>query len=297
MANKAKKIWKHTVGKAGKNMVLADYCARHFPILGSKSAVKKALADGRLRRNGQKARLSDRLSPGDRLELRSAGLSRAGKFDMALETVYEDDWLLVVNKPGGIAVNGNRNKTVENAVVGQCKESPLPDALPRPVAVHRIDVPTNGLVMLAKTKTALIEMSKAFQDNRVEKEYLAVVHGKTPDRGAIDEPIKGKNAVTKFMTEETVPSRVFGHLSLLRLQLITGRTHQLRIHLQRRNHLIVGDKAYAGGQRTILGKGLMLCAWRMRFQHPDTGREIRLEVEAPSKFERLMRREEERYRP
>ena len=108
------------------------------------------------------------LKNGDILKLQGLGIQKARSFDAELEVVYEDDWLIVINKPAGIAVNGNRNKTVENAIAGTAKRSKQADALPRPIAVHRIDVPTTGLVLVAKTKSALIQLSKAFQQNQVK---------------------------------------------------------------------------------------------------------------------------------
>lgn len=277
------------------NTTIIDYCLRQFPLLGSKTAVKKAIAQGRLLLNGRPARYGDRLSAGDRLELQGTGIQEARDFDIELEVIYEDDHLLVANKPAGIAVNGNRIKTLENAVAGAVEVSTQADALPHPVAVHRIDVPTRGLVLLAKTKAALIRLSSAFQQNEVKKEYVAVVHGKPPSHGVINSPIDDKEAVTNFETIESAPSRVFKNFSLVRLLPVTGRTHQLRIHLQREGHLIVGDKAYAGKQKTILGKGLFLCACRLEFTHPLTQEVVKVEIEPPHRFLKLLERERARF--
>ena len=295
MAKKGKKHPPHQVGRVAPNTSVLDYCPRAFPLLGSKTAVKKAIAGGRLLHNGKPARAEGIVKKGDRLELRGAGIQQARDFDMDLEVVYEDDFLLVVNKPAGIAVNGNRIKTVENAVAGAIQPSEQPDALPRPVAVHRIDVPTRGLVLLAKSKRVLIQLSKAFEHSAVTKEYIALVHGKPPQRGVIEEAIQGKEAVTKFETIDVAPSRVFNNLSLVKLRPVTGRTHQLRIHLQRKGHLIVGDKEYARGRKTILGKGLFLCACKLEFSHPATGEAVVVEIDAPPRFGKLLERERERY--
>ena len=295
MAKRAKEYWRHKVSRIGKNTGIIGYSAGAFAILGSKSAVKKAISSGRLMLNGKIAKFSDVVKNGDLIELHGAGLQKAKKYDVDLEVAYEDDFLLVVNKPGGIAVNGNRNKTVENAFANINRNNPQADTLPRPVAIHRIDVPTSGLVMLAKTKTALIKLSRAFQQNEVKKEYVAVVHGKTPEQGMIDESIQGKTAVTKFETIQVVPSKMFQYLSSVRLQLLTGRTHQLRIHLKGKGHLIVGDKMYAEGQKTILGKGLLLCSCKLAFEHPETGKTVNVEIDPPAKFERILQREGGRF--
>ena len=295
MAKSKQKKWRHTVKELPQKAGIVQYAAHAFSVLGSKSAVKKAITGGRLYLNGKKAGYRDKLKKGDLLELDGAGIREVKKLDLDLDIVYEDDFLLVVNKPGGIAVNGNRNKTVENALSGFNKNNTVVDALPRPIAVHRIDVPTNGLVLLAKSKTALIQLSKAFQENRIQKEYIALVHGKTDSKGRINNPVGGKPATTVFETLEILPSHFFFFISLLKLKPITGRTHQLRIHLNNKGHLIVGDKQYAKGEKTILGKGLMLCARRLQFEHPVTGKKLDLYIDPPAKFGRILKREEERF--
>ena len=264
-------------------------------MLGSKSATKKAIKAGRLKLNGKTATTASYVHPGDKIELFGSGIRKAKAINIPLEIVYEDDHLVMVNKPGGIAVNGNRYKTVENAMVGKVTISNLTDALPRPIAVHRIDVPTNGLLVMAKSKSALIKMTKAFQERRVEKTYLAIVHGCPPAQLRIDKPIDKKEAVTLLKKVRTVPSRKYHQLSLVELTPITGRTHQLRIHMQQSDHLIVGDRQYADGQVTLLGKGVMLCSASISFAHPIDQTPVKASIEPPAKFKRILDREEARY--
>jgi RluA family pseudouridine synthase len=285
----------HIVKEKISEVPLDEYAAQAFPLLGSKSSARKAIDDGRLKKNGKETRPGELVSTGDQLELTSLGLPKPKTFDFDLRSVYEDDFLIIVNKPGGIAVNGNRNKTVENALAGKLPRSPHEDGLPNPIATHRIDVPTKGLVMLARTKTALIELNRAFQEKRVKKAYVAVVHGKLEGKGRIDQKIKGKTAITDYESLKVAPSRVFGHLSLVKLYPVTGRTHQLRIHLQQRGHLVVGDREYAGREKTILGKGLFLCSCFLGFEHPITGEEVAVEIPVPKRFKRLLEREAKRY--
>ena len=284
----------HQVRSIVPGTSLTDYCQKAFPLLGSRTAVKKAVADGRLLVNGKPALLHTLLKKGDRLQLKGPGLPKARKFDQELPVVWEDDHLIIVNKPGGIATNGDRVQTVENALAGKVPRPALPDALPRPIAVHRIDLPTKGLVLLAKTKSALVAMSQAFENSQVKKTYYAVVHGQPSQQGTFDAPIDGKTAVTHFKNLRSAPSRMYGHLSLLELKPVTGRTHQLRIHLQLAGHLIVGDKHYAKGQDTILGKGLFLCACQLTFQHPVTGDSVDVSIPPPSRFTKTLDREEAR---
>jgi 23S rRNA pseudouridine1911/1915/1917 synthase len=286
----------HIVEHVKSGTLLFDYCRQHIPSLRSRSVVNKAIIEGRLKVNGEFATFETVLQKGDKIELYSSQAPKAGPFGLPIDIVYEDHHLMVVNKPGGLAVNGIRNKTLENALSRMVRQSPLPDALPHPIANHRIDVPTKGLVLLAKTKSALIALNKAFQDRQVEKAYFAVVHGQLDGEGTIDSPVQDKRAITKYESLRTVPSRNFGHLSLLRLTPVTGRTHQLRIHLQGIGHLVVGEREYARGQATILGKGLFLCSCRLAFQHPATGEMMDIEIPEPKRFKRLLDREEQRYR-
>lgn len=295
MSKKNHQRWKHQVKKVRPNTRIVDYCGTAFTILGSKSATKKAISAGRILLNGQKATTANFVKVGDMIEVKGSGVSKLKKLHIDIPIVYEDDYIIVVNKPAGIAVNGNRYKTVENGVAAFAKISSQNDALPRPVAAHRIDVPTKGLVVLAKTKTALINLGKAFQTNQIQKTYFAVVHGKPPMKGTIDEAIDGKKSVTEFETVKIVSSRVYRHLALVALHPITGRTHQLRIHLNNQRHLIVGDKEYANQQKTILGKGLFLCACRLEMKHPITEKDLKIEIKPPARFMKLLEREGERF--
>lgn len=287
------KEWNHTVGSIKSKTRVVDYCGDVFPILGSKSATKKAIHDQRVFINGLPATTANFIKPGDRIKLKSGNKS-IKKFNLDIEVVYEDDFLLVVNKPGGIAVNGNRYKTVENVFADRNRNNQQTSALNRPMAVHRIDVPTKGLVMLAKTKQAQINLSQAFQNNQVKKTYIAVVHGKTPSDGTYDNQVGDKAAITHFKTLRIVSSKIYDGFSLLELRPVTGRTHQLRIHCQQAGHLIVGDKEYAKGQKTILGKGLFLVAQKLSCKHPITNETLDLEVAIPNRFQRVLDRESRR---
>ena len=146
-AKKQKKKWVHKVKSLEDQVDLMVYAAKVFPILGSKTAVRKAIEEARLKLNGKPAKVGDRVKNGAFLELIGSGVRKVKKLDISLETIFEDDYLIVVHKPSGIAVNGNRNKTVENALAEINRSNRLEDALPRPIAAHRIDVPTSGLVL------------------------------------------------------------------------------------------------------------------------------------------------------
>jgi len=279
------------------NIRLTDYCAKNFPILGSRSAAKKAINAGRIFLNHRRSFEADMVNNGDIIVLKKPKEKqrKIGKIAVPIEIIFEDDYLIIANKPAGIAVNGNRKKTLENIVATVVKRSNQKDALPKPVAAHRIDVPTKGLVILAKTKSTLININKAFQNNQIHKTYVAVVHGDLRGEGRIETPINGKSAITLYKNLSTVPSKIFGYLSLLQLKLITGRTHQLRIHLKETGHLIVGDKQYVDQQRTILGKGLFLCSCELSLKHPITQRLLEIKINPPNRFNRLLDRERTRF--
>lgn len=295
MVKKTKKGWSHQVRQEQHKVRIVDYCGLVFDVLGSKSATKKAISAGRITINGQKATTANFVNKGDLIELTGTGIRKIKAYETDLDIVFEDQDIVIVNKAGGIAVNGNRFKTIENALVNKAKKSTRADALPRPVAIHRIDVPTKGLVMFAKTKSTLIQLGKSFQENEVQKKYVAIVHGQPEQSGVIKSPIDGKPAETKYETLQIASSLKYQHLSLVQLKPVTGRTHQLRIHLNQIGHLIVGDKQYAGDQETILGKGLFLCSCMLAFTHPFTKKQERVIIEPPRKFIRLLEREQERF--
>ena len=155
MAKKRKQGWSIVVKDLKKEMPIHIYCAKAFSILGSKTAVKKAIEKRQLQLNGKPAQLNQQIKNGDQLTLLPATRKKTKKVNVDLPILFEDDHLIIVHNPAGIAVNGNRNTTVENALADKNKNNSLPDALPQPVAAHRIDLPTIGIVLLAKTKSAL----------------------------------------------------------------------------------------------------------------------------------------------
>lgn len=285
----------HKVENIVGKVNILEYCGKAFRLLGTKTATKKAVKEGRLLLNGRTAYSTDFIRNGDIIKLKGTGVKKIKALNIDVEVVYEDDHFIVINKPGGIAVNGNRYTTVENALVGVAKQSREIDALPRPIAIHRIDVPTKGLVVLGKTKTCLSAIGRAFENRKIHKEYHALVHGKIEKKGTYHNDVDDRRAETKYEPLKVVQSKVFGHLTLLKLTPVTGRKHQLRLHLLEDGHLIVGDKMYAEEQKTIFGKGLFLCATRLKFEHPILKKEMDLKLEIPNRFIRVMEREEERY--
>lgn len=271
---------------------------QNIPFLSSKASVKKALSKGQIELNGRKPRYFVKVQVGDKLKvMREERRAPKPKFEERLiPIVYKDDHCVIVNKPGGIAVNGNRHKTVENVMQHVVRKSKLNDALPYAMPVHRLDVPTAGLVIMARTRSFQIGMGKALEDKNVQKKYVAIVHGKLEGNGAVKKPLDGKNCVSLYRSLAIVPSINFGHMTMVELEPVTGRTHQLRKHMQMIGHPIAGDKMYNNSEYKLQGKGMLLCAVSLSFKHPVSHKPVSVDVPPPEKFERVLKREEEFYR-
>ena len=206
-------------------------------------------------------------------------------FKLKLEVVYEDHFLAVINKPAGYPTSGNYFKTIEHALPFNLKKSKFPDALNSPVPVHRLDNVTQGLLLVAKTIQAKSLLSKAFQNQKITKSYRAICFGRFSENTiVISEPIDEQLAKTIISVEDTmiINSEIF---SLVHLNPITGRTHQLRKHLQLLQHPILGDQLYQGNFRTILPhKGLYLQSFQLEFTHPIDKQLIKINIDLPEKF-------------
>jgi 23S rRNA pseudouridine1911/1915/1917 synthase len=200
---------------------------------------------------------------------------------ISLDIVFEDDDLLVINKPAGLVVHpgaGNPDHTLINALVAHCPDIAGVGGVQRPGLVHRLDKDTSGLLVVAKTDTAYKSLTKQLRYRKLSREYLGIVKGKVEGRGTVDAPVgrhvsarkkmavrpeSGKKAVTHFRTLESNEKA-----SLMHLKLETGRTHQIRVHLQYIHHPIWGDEVYGGP--TVPANRQMLHAFRLSFQHPRT---------------------------
>lgn len=214
---------------------------------------------------------------------------------LPLAIVYEDQDVLVVNKPQGMVVHpaaGHPDGTLVNAVLYHTQLQSL-DPI-RPGIVHRIDKDTSGLLMIAKTELAQRSLSAQIKAKTNLREYLALVHQPFSEKsGTIDAPIgrdpqdrkrwtviaQGKPAVTHFQVLEN-----FTNFSLIKCRLETGRTHQIRVHLQYINHPVAGDPLY-GPRHTLSGAGQFLHAATLGFQHPRSGQWLQFHVEPPAIFQ------------
>ncbi len=220
--------------------------------------------------------------------------------DIPLNVVYEDDDILVINKPQGLVVhpgNGVPSGTIANALAYRYKNlagDPL-----RPGIVHRIDKDTSGLLAIAKTPLAMEGLGSQLSDHSMHREYIALVYGRIGEEEAkIDAPIArdnrnpmkyrvvgegGKEAITYLKVIER-----FRDYTLIRCRLLTGRTHQIRVHLEYIGHPVIGDPLYGAGNRKLYDKGQLLHAAKLVLKHPKTGEEMAFEAPLPDYFEEII---------
>jgi 23S rRNA pseudouridine1911/1915/1917 synthase len=288
----------HTIQEDEAGQRLDRYIVSVLPDI-SRSSVQTMITEGLVLLNGRASKPGYMLRTGDRVqisELRPKQLpGKAQPLDLPLDIIYEDQDLLVVNKPTGLVVHpapGHAEDTLVNALVARYPSLQSVEGDLRPGIVHRLDKDTSGLIIIARnvqTQAALIDEMK---EHSIIKSYLALVEGVVSlDQGSIDAPI-GRNprhrqqmAIMATGSREAITHfRVlqrFSRHTLLLLQLETGRTHQIRVHLKAIGHPVVGDPVYGSGNvRGNLGlKRQFLHAYQLVFTHPRTG--VLLELEAP----------------
>ena len=215
---------------------------------------------------------------------------------IALDVAFEDDTLLVVNKPAGLVVHpgsGNWQGTLLNALLAH---APALAGIPRAGIVHRLDKDTSGLLVVAKTLEAQTALVRQLQARSVGREYLAVVHGNVTRDGTMDAPVgrhpvkrtrmavtaRGRQAITRYRVAER-----FGHATVLRCRLETGRTHQIRVHLSALGHPLVGDPVY-GKRSGIAFPRQALHAERLQLLHPGTGKTMEWRADPPADLQQLL---------
>ena len=265
--------------------------------IGSRSAAERLLRDDVVLVNGKPALKSHRMRSGDVVEIPDSVLAAPPKrsYSAAPVTVLlEDDDVIVVEKPAGMVVHpapGHKASTlVELLADSGIGLAPNEDPrLYRPGVVHRLDKDTSGVIMFAKTPEALRGLQRSLQERVARREYLSLVQGLVPSRaGRVEAPIgfdvreatkrsidsdRPQEAVTHFVVTEILPST-----TLLRLRLETGRTHQIRVHLQAIGHPVIGDQVYGDGPAYGLNRQFLHAA-RLTFPHPRTGEAV--EVASP----------------
>lgn len=277
----------HIVPKLSKPIRLQDYGVGIFNLIPTKSALKKALKKNLLTVNKIPATSATFIKGEEIIKLNiPVKKTFKTKLKLKLDVIYEDEYLAIIKKPAGILVSGNSFKTIKNALPQNLKPSQLKDAtLPQPV--HRLDYPTSGLLLVGKTNTSIRFLNKLFETKTIEKTYYAITIGNMQKQGIIKTPIENKISITHYLVENSVDSKRFEKLNLVKLQPKTGRKHQLRIHLSSLKNPILGDREYGIPSLILKGKGLYLHAYKLKFTHPFSKKIIEIEDELPKKFKKI----------
>lgn len=273
----------------------------------SRSAVQQLIEDGALSVNGKPVTKSFSLKLGDVIcvnvpEPKSLAVEAQ---DIPLDIVYEDNDLLVVNKPKGMVVHpaaGNYDGTLVNALLSHCKDSLSGiNGVIRPGIVHRIDKDTSGLLVVAKNDAAHIGLAEQIKTHSFTREYRTVVVGNVKnDVGTIDAPIgrnpkdRKKQAVTDKNSKNAVTHyeviKRFNGFTYLKVRLETGRTHQIRVHMAYRGTPVAGDAVYGDPKKTYGLSGQCLHAAKLGFVHPITGEYLEFNAPLPEYFEDFLKR-------
>jgi 23S rRNA pseudouridine1911/1915/1917 synthase len=278
----------------------------------SRARLQKCIRDGQLQVDGEIGSMRDKMFGGERLtlDLPSEITTNWSAQELNLDLVYEDDAILVVNKPAGLVVHpgaGNFDQTLLNGLLYHC---PLLAAVPRAGIVHRLDKDTTGLLVVAKTLPAHNTLVKQLKARTVSREYDALVHGSCPEKGTVDlaigrhpvlrtrmavRPETGRPAITHYRL-----IRRYGDFSHLRVILDTGRTHQIRVHLTHIGHPLIGDPVYGGRRRipnsvnAVLAQALVnfdrqaLHASYLALQHPVTATIMNWRAAMPDDMNELL---------
>jgi 23S rRNA pseudouridine1911/1915/1917 synthase len=280
----------------------------------SRARLQKLIENEDVLVNGKPSKPSYKLRQGDDLEIELTTTSTIefAPENIPIDVVYEDDTLVVVNKPAGLVVHpaaGTPSGTLANALAYHFQQLPDGGTGVRPGIVHRLDRDTSGLLVVAKTEAALENLSDQFRDRTVFKSYVALVHGRVlSNSGKIDQPLArdpsnrtrmavvrgGRNALTLYRVRRT-----FQRFTLLDVELKTGRTHQIRVHLAWLKHPVVGDETYGGGRDNTIQdpqlrarirslKRQFLHAEKLAFTHPATKEVVKFESPLPPELSELL---------
>lgn len=303
--------WRVESGEEG--LRLDGWVRRRFPHLSWREA-RRLIAEGRFLREGRRGKKGERVSPGETVSYRGPEELLAPTppplATQPLRLVFENSAVIVVEKPAGMASHGfsaRDTETVANALLALRPQLREVGTSPWEVGlVHRLDRETSGLMIVAKTDAALSYLRRQLAAGGIEKTYQALVRGETPSQGTIDEPLAHDRSDRRRMTlarartgrslSKAWPARTrFRRLaaaagfSLLRIELETGVTHQIRVHLASRGHPIVGDRLYGGaGPLPFPLRRHFLHAWRLGFRDPETGRFLRLRSPLPAELRAVL---------
>ena len=273
----------------------------------SREHVQRIIKEENILVNGKKTKPAYKVQKNDKISLEEEQPKEIElkAQEIPIEIIYQDDDIIVVNKPKGMVVhpgNGNPDGTLVNSLTAICKDSlsGIGGEI-RPGIVHRLDKDTSGVLVVAKNDKAHINLSNQIKNHEVEKTYIALVRGIVKENEAtINMPIgrnkndrkkmavekDGKEAITNFKVLERYPK---DNCTLLEVKIETGRTHQIRVHLSHIGYPVIGDEVYSNGKNKWGIKGQCLHAKKLKFKHPITGKEMEFEAELPDYFKEVLR--------
>lgn len=272
----------------------------------TRTSAQRLIEQGNILVNGKKQKVSYKVSNGDIItieEVKPQEIELKAQ-EIPIEIIYEDTDIIVVNKPKGMVVhpaNGNPDGTLVNAIMAICKDSlsGIGGEI-RPGIVHRLDKDTSGLLIVAKNDKAHVNMSEQIKNHEVKKTYLALVRGCIKENEAtIDMPIGRSNSDRKKMAVNKNGKNAVTHIkvlkrydkyTLLEIDIETGRTHQIRVHLSHIGFPVIGDYIYSNGKNEFGVVGQCLHAKELEFKHPISGDEMKLQAPLPKYFEDILKK-------
>ena len=271
----------------------------------TRTSAQRQIEQGNVTINGKRTtKVSYKVSDGDEIEIeeKEPVEIELKAQDIPVDIVYEDKDIIVVNKPKGMVVhpaNGNPDGTLVNAIMAICKDSlsGIGGEI-RPGIVHRLDKDTSGLLIVAKNDMAHVNMSEQIKRHEVKKTYIALVRGVVKENEAtIDMPIGRSNSDRKKMAVTKNGKNAVTHIkvlkrydkyTLLEVNIETGRTHQIRVHLAHIGYPVIGDYIYSNGKNEFGIVGQCLHAKSLEFKHPITGEDMKLEAPLPAYFKNVI---------
>lgn len=293
-------IKKIIVDESGKR--IDKYISEKLEI--TRSRVQKLIDEKKITINGNVAKSSSKVEEGQILTVEIPELKplEVEPEDIELDILYDDDDVIVVNKPKGMVVhpaNGNYSGTLVNAIMARYKDnlSGINDVI-RPGIVHRIDKDTSGILVIAKNDNAHLKLAEQLKEHSMTRVYVAVVRGRLKNKaGTINVPIgrnpkdrkkmgvvqNGKHAVTHYTVIKELDD-----CSIIEVKLETGRTHQIRVHMAYIGHPLLGDEIYSNGKNKYGFKGQALHAKILGFIHPSTGEYMEFSSSLPEEFQKLL---------
>lgn len=271
----------------------------------TRSKVQRLIEEKKITVNGKNVKSSYKVQENDTIEIIEEEPIQTDikPQDIPLDVIYEDKDIIIINKQKGMVVhpaNGNYDGTLVNAVMAKCKDSlsGIGGEI-RPGIVHRLDKDTSGAIIVAKNDEAHVNLSNQIKNHEVTKTYIALVRGiikeneatiKMPiarsktDRKKMAVDPKGKEAITHFEVLERFENKY----TLLKVNIETGRTHQIRVHMSYIGYPLIGDEVYSNGKNEFGIKGQCLHAWKLDFRHPITEKPMHIEAKMPEYFEEVI---------